>query len=936
MTVRSPGMCDCCKGLKAQTPQEIHNRPGLSCIRYRSGTYSHFKASLIAGLSDALLLSDRQLQVMTGLKTRDDDDFTIALLDSWATVCDVLTFYQERIANECYLRTAAEQESIHLLARLIDYRPSPGIAASTPLAFFMETAEGAPRSAAIECKTQVQSIPGPGEVPIIFETVEKIQARGEHNELLPRLTQKHPLTFGRDTFYFQGVSTGLRQGDGLLVKPENEPSYFCLVANVAVLAREHKTMVTVQLPLLVKTDMNGSGEENANCGPMPQKNKAKPEEMKPEEMRPEGGRLFAAISANPGNKKTVTDTSLSQLNMTQAIDLLPVGVTAFRIRCNIFGHNAPDFDSLPKSLTVGTWGPIESPPDSDKFIHGFQEGPYFCSKGHWIGKDSTLGNYPSKEEDSRSNPIFLDSEYPIADGSMVVLKDNDKCMLLRATEPINSTKSNFTLTARITSININLFNDYFFTIAEDIVRDILNMFTVRGTTLFSGGELLALSDIPYSNSVSSDGIELDRYVGDLCKGQTVIVCGQATENGVPKGNICEKVTISSFEPQDQSGGFTRIFFKDGLKNRYSAQSVKIYGNVAAATAGESKSEVLGSGDSTQSFQRFHLLNFPLTYLSAQNSQGAASALEVYVDDVKWQETATLFDCGPADRVYTVRIQPDQKTEIMFGDGRNGARLPTGQDNVRAVYRKGLGSSGNVDSDKISLLLSMPLGLRSVRNPQAASGGSDSEDLESSRLNMPLGISAMNRLVSLNDYEDFSRAFAGIGKAMATWTWNGRVRGIFVTVAGPLGEAIEEDSLVYVNLQKELQRQGDPFVPVHLVSYRKVLFRIAAQVSIKSGYDAGLVMPEIKSTVLSGFSFRSRSFGQPVFLSEVLGLIKSVPGVDGVDVSLLYKVQGSGSGGRNLVLAASSPFPGEKAAKAVGAELLIIDPAQPFDSLEVMS
>ena len=43
------------------------------------------------------------------LRTRDDDDFTIALLDAWATVADVLTFYQERIANESYLRTATER-----------------------------------------------------------------------------------------------------------------------------------------------------------------------------------------------------------------------------------------------------------------------------------------------------------------------------------------------------------------------------------------------------------------------------------------------------------------------------------------------------------------------------------------------------------------------------------------------------------------------------------------------------------------------------------------------------------------------------------------------------------------------------------------------------------------------------------------------------------
>jgi len=46
-------------------------------------------------------------------RTRADDDFAIGLLDAWAVVSDVLTFYQERIANESYLRIAtAERRSV--------------------------------------------------------------------------------------------------------------------------------------------------------------------------------------------------------------------------------------------------------------------------------------------------------------------------------------------------------------------------------------------------------------------------------------------------------------------------------------------------------------------------------------------------------------------------------------------------------------------------------------------------------------------------------------------------------------------------------------------------------------------------------------------------------------------------------------------------------
>ena len=43
-------------------------------------------------------------------------DLAIAILDAWATVAYILTFYQERIANEGFLRTATERMSILELA----------------------------------------------------------------------------------------------------------------------------------------------------------------------------------------------------------------------------------------------------------------------------------------------------------------------------------------------------------------------------------------------------------------------------------------------------------------------------------------------------------------------------------------------------------------------------------------------------------------------------------------------------------------------------------------------------------------------------------------------------------------------------------------------------------------------------------------------------
>jgi hypothetical protein len=210
-TLRGLDDCGCCFGIEEQTPEPIANRPGLPAIVYRVGTHSTFRASLLAGLSTARRPGLRRLS------TREPNDFTIAFLDAVATAADVLTFYQERIANESYLRTATERRSVLELARAIGYELGPGVAAETVLAFTIEGAEGAPPVAEVGAKTEVQSVPGPGERPQTFETVESIEARPEWNELVPRLTKPVAPFFGQTEADLAGVATNLEPGDAILI-----------------------------------------------------------------------------------------------------------------------------------------------------------------------------------------------------------------------------------------------------------------------------------------------------------------------------------------------------------------------------------------------------------------------------------------------------------------------------------------------------------------------------------------------------------------------------------------------------------------------------------------------------------------------------------------------------------------------------------------------
>jgi PKD repeat protein len=213
--------CDCCEGLEPLTPLSTANRPGLEQLSYRIGTHATFLETMKARLSA------EEFSALKDLKTRNTSDLTIALLDAWALVADVLTFYQERIANEGYLRTATERRSVLELGRLVGYTLRPGVSATVYPAFMMEL--GYNKGGEIPKGTRVQSIPSPNETPQFFETSERIEAREAWNELKPRLTQPQAITIADGsitnaaktintaTLYFQGTATNLKANDPLLL-----------------------------------------------------------------------------------------------------------------------------------------------------------------------------------------------------------------------------------------------------------------------------------------------------------------------------------------------------------------------------------------------------------------------------------------------------------------------------------------------------------------------------------------------------------------------------------------------------------------------------------------------------------------------------------------------------------------------------------------------
>ena len=318
---------------------------------------------------------------------------------------------------------------------------------------------------------------------------------------------------------------------------------------------------------------------------------------------------------------------------------------------------------------------------------------------------------------------------------------------------------------------------------------------------------------------------------------------------------------------------------DGLDHCYERATLVIYGNVVHATHGETRGpRSSGAGTRRCRSQRFTLRQPPLTYVSAPTPSGVESSLEVRVNNVRWPLRASLAELGSSDRGYITRTDDASATTIVFGDGKHGRRLPTGIENVRAGYRNGIGKGGNLDIDRLTQLATKPLGVKDVTNPIPSTGGADADGRDEAKVNVPVSLRAFDRLVSLSDYADFSRIFAGVGKATATRLTAGHRRVVFVTVAGVDDIPIDESSDLLVNLRRSLHRFGDPDVAVEVATRRLLLADLTASVRLHPDYEWVSVEPAIRAALVAGLGFDRREIGQDLTESEVLAIVQAQAGV----------------------------------------------------------
>jgi hypothetical protein len=283
---------------------------------------------------------------------------------------------------------------------------------------------------------------------------------------------------------------------------------------------------------------------------------------------------------------------------------------------------------------------------------------------------------------------------------------------------------------------------------------------------------------------------------------------------------------------------------------------------------------------------------------------------------KWTEVIHLSDYTPTDAVFKVVKGSNNSIYVQFGDGVSGA-IPNTNAVIKAQYIYGGGNVGNVLANAINTVKT-PVANIVVANTAPATGGADPEGIDAIRVNAPQAFTALNRAVSLTDYEGLSLQVSGVGKANAVadvWssvtlyiaptstdptdlypgknTSNSAVTSQWTTLKDTVLDALSPKQLIGTTLTVS----APTYSPVVL----KVEYSKQPQVT-----DAQIVLA-IKNYINTYYSYNSTPFAQIIHPEEIEFLLRYAPGIQNVWVTELRRSTESSGLLSTLVGSASEIF-----------------------------
>ncbi len=265
--------------------------------------------------------------------------------------------------------------------------------------------------------------------------------------------------------------------------------------------------------------------------------------------------------------------------------------------------------------------------------------------------------------------------------------------------------------------------------------------------------------------------------------------------------------------------------------------------------------------------------------------------------IRWHEVRNFFNSESVSRHYTLDLY---NATISFGDGKRGMIPPIDiVDNIKCkVYYVGGGAKGNVGKNTITLLETAYPFVKTVRNPDPASGGADAETIEEAKLRGPWILKHRYRAVTKEDFENLAlEASEEVAKAEC-FEEDGRIKVIIL----PKGdsEKLQPGIMLIQKVKKYLDERRLITTILEVKGPVYVGFSIHVKVVIANEKveDTLAIKKKMDSELRSffhplkgGSSGYGWPMGRSIYISEIYYLLEDIDGVDHVEKLLLKDDKG---------------------------------------------
>lgn len=922
------------------------NRAGLSRFSYLDGNAAVFLERLRSGLAErfpgwAALAStpagedteEARKSRLEALYAADPDDMLWQLTRQFARVCHVLAAQLDVDANEAFIGTASQWESLRRLVALLDYVPLPPSSAATPLALFVKAGLAGTLAAGL----QIKHTPASG-APLVFETLSELAVDARYNTLHARDHRRNPQALCGATLVIAERLDKLKSGEPLVLEDERSGALSAHLAQGVVLAGDDgsdpRTTITLvpaipagfakgwtRVHLLPKERLAPLGPATAGVDRV-----GHSLQLAVAAADLTAGDIVVVASADDKpyyrRIKSVRDDRLvfyravGRLTLTGATVARAIGVPLADLadppRRRVINDDGSVVDVV---YAAGDWSRLAGlwlahirkigqreyipayrclhakyvPVTKDAARLADDERPgYTALTLVWHGDtDGVAGSLDFR----LNNPQTLLAPPPQA-GAWAIDRFLNKSEAGRLVRELQTRLIKQTVAGDLAVLVMGgqLAWARLATVAPDLEHEEALLSAQGGWTDRGGGPFFLARTRVYSHFFRQARLIDWQTNASVLTGRRVpleclppgLKAGRALI--VENDGVALETTLAEVDP---AGAW--IDLADPLPAACRADRLKIYANVVRAGHGETRSpRVLGSGDATRSSQRLTLAGVCLAFVAdPAMGAGVRAALDLTVAGESWTQVASLKDSDASDAHYQLRIDEDGNAQIGFGDGRHGRRLPSGANNVRVVFREGAGVAGNLAAGTLTRLAQPHPLIDTLAQPIAASGGADRESPADLRENAPATLLTLGRAVSLDDYAQLARGHASVWQARAFRLAPGLGQRERIDVVVMAAGGASPSPALKSELRDYLLARAQPGVALSISDYQRLVFRLKVTIRVRSAsFDKQSVKDAVAAALRAAFSEESRQLGQPLYRGEVYRVVDAVAGVENSDCTIV--------------------------------------------------